>query len=325
MIKLWHNNSCMKVLKLWKKQQTVDREKNKNETLKSRSHAKKATIRNQKSTLGVNTKSRNGQGGCTPKKCKIFQILLSKTISFVCVLFFDKNKVSKILYNVILSVLIIYLFLFIFQSTALSTCLIFFLLPLTVLFLSTGYAYISPKSFLLPQYVAIRNKAFYFFLLFILISLNFFPFSSTNLKMNSFSFFPEKTLSIYNVYINYTLITGFLILAIPDIRDQSINWYYWQNNPFYKSIFSKIFFFVVLPTPLFISFSFQIYKYELKEDINVLLQVVLIGCICMMLTYLFIVLKNIIFEILIIFTNRLLKEVNHVWNTKYCWWRSKKV
>lgn len=51
------------------KQQTADREKNKRKTSKSRGVVNKATIRNQKSTLDINTKSGNEQKEDTSKRC----------------------------------------------------------------------------------------------------------------------------------------------------------------------------------------------------------------------------------------------------------------
>lgn len=51
------------------KQQTADREKNKREVPKSRDNTNKTTIRNQKSTLGANTKSGNKQKEDTSKRC----------------------------------------------------------------------------------------------------------------------------------------------------------------------------------------------------------------------------------------------------------------
>lgn len=53
------------------KQQTADIEKNKRETSKSRNKINKATIRNQKSTLNINTKSSVKQKESTSKRCKI--------------------------------------------------------------------------------------------------------------------------------------------------------------------------------------------------------------------------------------------------------------
>lgn len=53
------------------KQQTADIEKNKRETSKSRNKINKATIRNQKSTLNINTKSSAKQKESTSKRCKI--------------------------------------------------------------------------------------------------------------------------------------------------------------------------------------------------------------------------------------------------------------
>lgn len=51
------------------KQQTTDREKNKRKTSKSRGGVNKATIRNKKSTLDIDTKSGNREIKKTPVSC----------------------------------------------------------------------------------------------------------------------------------------------------------------------------------------------------------------------------------------------------------------
>ena len=205
---------------------------------------------------------------------------------------------NNILYKTILSLLVIYLLIFISLTTILNSHLIIFLLPLFLLVLVTGFAYIHPKDFS-SSYVSKGNKIFYCFAIIVMISLKFFPLSSLeNPQINIFSFFPEDSLSDYNTYINYSLIIGFLILVIPDIRYKSINWDYWQSNPYYKSLFSKIFFLIVLPIPLFGSFIYLIYKYELNESANIFLQTGCIISICGMTAYLFISLKNIAHKII---------------------------
>ena len=118
--------------------------------------------------------------------------------------------------------------------------------------------------------------------------------SKTDISIkNIFSLFPTRNLSNYNIYINYAIITGFLILILPDFKGKAFNSNFWKNNIFFKSLFSKIFFFVVLPIPVFIGFSYLLYKEELKETTSTILQTLLIGGICAMYSYLFIVIKNI--------------------------------
>ena len=180
------------------------------------------------------------------------------------------------LYKIILSSLIIYLLIFIYLAIALNFHLTIYLLPPFLLVLITGLIYISPKDFS-SSYTAIGNKIFYCFAIVVLISLNFLPSSfSVGSQINNFNFFPKNLLSTYNVYINYILIIGFSILVIPDIRYKSINWSYWQNNSYYRTLFSKIFFLVLLPIPLFTGFTYLIYKYELKQSANIFLQT---GCV----------------------------------------------
>lgn len=239
---------------------------NNNKTSKSRKILKKSINKKQISIKDIYAKSRNGK-------------------------FESKRELS---YKIILTALALYLFAFMFWV---DTRLILFLLPQAFLVLLMGHTYISPQNLSLSQYASNRDKVFYIFLFWVLISLNLLPASTVDSIANNFNFFPKKILSNYNVYMNYTLITGFLILIIPDVRHKSINWGDLQNNPYYKSKFSKIFFFVILPIPIFGGFTYLLYKYELKENTNTLQQTFLIGCICSMLAYLFIILKNILIKI----------------------------
>lgn len=185
---------------------------------------------------------------------------------------------------------IAYLLIFISTVAFYNVFLALLLFPLFILFLFIAYKY--RNSVIENKRFSVRREIFYLFLFFVVLSLNFVLSPDGLSRANIFTLFPTNNLSMYNIYINYAIITGFLILIIPDFRYQTLDYDYWQNNPFFKSIFSKIFFLIVLPIPVFIGFSYLLYKMELKEDANILLQTILIGCICAMSAYLFVVVKN---------------------------------
>ena len=193
--------------------------------------------------------------------------------------------------RIIFGLFFIYSLIFVSVGEGIDVLLAIFILPLA--FLVLLITYMSENTIPEKKLLSIRNKIFYLFMFIIALSLNFIPAKTDISIKNIFSLFPTHNLSNYNIYINYAIIAGFLILILPDFKGKAFNSNFWKNNIFFKSLFSKIFFFVVLPIPVFIGFSYLLYKEELKETTSIILQTLLIGGICAMYSYLFIVIKNI--------------------------------
>lgn len=210
------------------------------------------------------------------------------------------NKTVNFIYKIIFISFIIYSSIFIGITFYINAQLAVLFISLTIPVYYVGYRYVSPKYFILPQYCSLRNKMSYIFLLFIIITLNYIPSSRGGIYVNFFTVLPQKSLSLYNNYINYVLILGVFLVIIPDIQYSSVDEEAWQNNSRISTRILKILGIVFL----FIVMAFLVYTKELKEDQNIILQGILLWLISYMLALIFIIVKFFIMQ----FFNNFLKN-----------------
>ena len=202
------------------------------------------------------------------------------------------NKIVNFIYKIVFVSFIIYSSIFIGMTFYINVQLAMLLIPLTILVYYVGYKYISPKDFSLPQYCSLRNKTSYIFLLFIIITLNYIPSSGVENYTNYFTILPQKSLSCYNNYINYVLITGIFLIIIPDIQYSSVDRNAWQNNSHILTNILKILGII----SLFSTMTFLTYTKELKDSPNIILQGIFLWLICYMLALIFIIVKFFIMQ-----------------------------
>ncbi len=205
------------------------------------------------------------------------------------------NKIANLIYKMVFVFFIAYSLTFIAKTFFINIQLALLIIPLTALVYFTTYKYLSPKNFSLPQYCSFRNKASYLFLLFIITTLNYIPPSEIENHTNIFTFLPQKSLSNYNIYINYVLIIGVFLIIIPDIQHTSVNKDEWQNSSTLTTPISKVLGIIFLSV-LFIVMTMLIYTKELNNNGNIIVQGIFLWIISYMLAIIFIIIKFIIIQ-----------------------------
>jgi len=213
-------------------------------------------------------------------------------------------KQTEHISKIILSIYSVYSLVFLYLAYYRNVGLMLYLIPQVIISCGVGSVCSLSKNTSIEYFVKLRNRVFYCFLFITTISLNFIPVNFSVGLPNNFALCPANQLSIYNIYINYLLLSGSFILIIPEFRQDTMFDNGFMSNVYYTSICSKIFFIIILPILIFSSAIFFIYKYEINQQLYVLFQVSLIGGICIMSAYLFILLKILLLKILIFFSKK---------------------